>query len=281
MIARVLSASGLLLSAGASATYLAYTLGERDALLPAALRARRPAFAFGLAMSAVGCALAPWRPAGWCSLAAAGALAAYAVKRQWLLPPPAPRYDEAPASANASSGLVLVLPDASAVRLRVLAHDRVAVVGPWLVVHCGLARSVTIYDVPDGEVRAVLPHRTGFWLSVTGVAELVDGVDGVGHDSGQPVLLRRAAEVRSEASWRESSRGSLLHAPPAGGRAAAERRLRVPSARGVDDPQRFGVVRDHDWRPTDLARPEPVRPGQFVLSRWAARARGLQGTEAP
>ncbi|MBT9559641.1 MAG: hypothetical protein IV100_26665 [Myxococcales bacterium] len=279
MIARALSASGLLLAAGASGSYLAYTLGEHAALLPVALRARGPAFALGLGASVLGLSLAPWRPSAWLSLAVTGGLTAYALKRQWLMPPSAPRYVPTLPSPSGPNGLVLVLPDGGGVRLRVLARDRVALVGPWLVVHCGLARSVAVFNAPDDVVRAVLPHRSGFWLNVGRVGELVDGVDGVGRDSGQPVLRRLAATVRTEASWRAVAPEALLHAPLGGGLLASERRPRVPSARGVADGPRFGVVDGHSWRPVDLADPGPSQPGQYVISRWAARARGCSGTE--
>ncbi len=278
MIARALSTAGVSLATGASATYLAYTLGERDALLPIALRARRPAFALGLGASAAGLALAPWRPSAWLSVAVTGALAAYALERQWLWPKAAPRYVPAVPTTSAPGGLVVVLPDASAVRLRILARDRVARVGPWLVVHCGLARSVTIFSAPEADVRAVLPHRSGFWLSLGGAGELVDAVDGVGRDSGRPVLARLTAEVRTEASWRAAVPHAVVHAPIGGGRASPERRPRVPSARRVEDGGRFGVVVGVTWRPVELTGPGPAHPGQYVLSRWAARARGYSGT---
>lgn len=276
-MSRLASGVGLALVAGSSAAYLAYTLGGVDGLAPFLLRRRGATLRLGLALTGLGVLLAPRRPSGWAAALVAAGLATYATRRQWLSGHPARAYTpellEGPPAPPGPDGWVVALPDGGAVRLRAAAQDRVLFAGQWLVVHCGLARSVAVFEAPRVPVAAVLPHRSGFFMRV-GEA-LLDGVDGRAAEGGEglsPVAVR----VLRLHEWREQG-GTRLYERPARGQYRA-RTPRVPGARGVRDPMRIGRVEGGVWVALPPSGAEAAG-AVLHLARWAARARGLSGTE--
>ena len=268
MIATALSLTGLALTGGSVAAYAAYTLADVQSLRGPLLSIRKASVLAGVASATAGLALSPLNPLTSVGFAVTAALAGYATGRQWLFPRAAPRYR--PVMSSRGDGLVLVLPDGRGTRLRWLAHDRVARIDGWLLVHCGLARSVAIYDDPGGDPRAVLPHATGFLIAESG--QLYDGVDGTPvtttHDPLTQLPCRLAAGERF---------AGVLVGPSKPQGTDRLRTPRVPGARAITDPMAFGAVRGAEWRPLGSFSDDAVIEGDYFLSRWAAQARGLIG----
>ncbi len=255
---KVASVAGVGLVASGTAAYLAYTLAGRDELAPYLHNRRRAAMGAGLLLTAVGVIEAPHRPSSWLALGIAGGLVTYAVRRQWLLGHRARVYRSAQPLPAGGRGWAVVLPDGFGVRLREAALDRVVVAGQWMLVHCGLARSVAVFQAPRVPVVATLPHPSGFWLDVGGAR--VDGVDGSPTLTPVPVTLCRVEDDAAPKRYYSYRDDHELPSSP---------RPRVPGARGVEDAMRFGVVREGRWAALDGGE------ASLHLSRWAAKVRGL------
>lgn len=195
----------------------------------------------------------------------------YALSRQWLLIDASPQLVEGEDRLLAAGDLAVVLPDGSAVPLALLARLRTARVGDDTLVHCGLARSLALFQAA-GDLRPELPHATGF--SLIGPGGLWDGVDGAPLAGGAP-LRRGELSLSDGADWRAAHPTAVLYALAEQREAVAPAvpTPRVPGARSVADPMRLGSVRDGRW--------SSGREGSadLFLARWAARARGLEGTE--
>jgi hypothetical protein len=263
------------------AAYVAYTLGELTRLQKPLLHLRRPGVAAGLGLALVGMVL----EIGMCSsvrfhhfvpLVLAVTAAAYAWRRQWLLPRHAPVLVAAEGTMELSTQeLVAVLAGGAAVPLRLLAHLRTARVADRLVVHCALARSLTVFDSPVDPVAAVLPHATGFFVGSKG--RLWDGVDGSAHDRGPP-LRRCPVGLSTYASWRQTFPEGALYLQGLG-RSLPNHPLLFPvsaerSAPGAMD---WGTVEHGVWVPAALDLcPDPAAAGdRYYLARWAAKRRGM------
>jgi len=195
----------------------------------------------------------------------------YALGRQWLLMDSAPVLVPGEDDLLAPTDLAVVLPDGSGVPLALLARLRTARIGDDTLVFCGLARALTLF-VSAGDLRPELPRATGF--SVAGPAGVWDGVDGASVLGGE-ALRRSALTLADGETWRSSHPDAVLYVLE-GQRKAIPPTVptpRVPGSRAVADPMRLGAVRDGRWSSST------EEPADLFLARWAARTRGLQGTE--
>jgi len=211
-----------------------------------------------------------------------GAAIWYALKRQWLEPRPA-----APLSAFAGhpgkDALVAVLPGGEAVGLAWMRRSRTATVGDLCVVHCGVARSLAAIVGAGAAPKAWMPHASGFSVRSGGIHW--DGVDGTG--LVDPASMARApVGLCTFEAWRAAYPDARLLRPEPFAAPRPARNVVVAGAREVADAMRWGVVEDGAWRAlsdADLAVCPDVgdsAPRRYYLSRWAARVRGLLGTDA-
>jgi len=269
--------------------YWAYTLLGMAWLEPLLGRTRHLANSAGLVALTLG--ILAVRQAGgveellaWnTTLPTALALGAYlyARRNQWLAPRPATRL-VASAPEASSDPMVAVLADGSAVPLGVLRRARTAVTSDLLVVHCGLSRSLAVFQRP-GETRpaAILPHPTGFTIGADG--HRWNGVDGRATGDGSD-LVGCWVGLCSHDAWRSRHpEGRLLLPEGLSGPAATtgERTPVVPGARSTQDPSCWGRIQAGQWMPVsddELQRcPEPVQGVQpRYIARWAAIEQGLQ-----
>ncbi len=207
---------------------------------------------------------------------------AYAMRRQWLIPTIAPVFEPCDVTVP-DEELLAVLSEGRAVPLSWLSRYRTVRIGPMLVVHCGLARSLTAFaarDIPH-DFAAVLPHGTGFYVGA-GMGWW-DGVDGRSAN-GEQDLVRRTVTLCRAKAWQSGTAMKVLYGPRgiAPAIVAKDRVPRVPGARGVHDSMAWGSVVDDRWRvldpgELDQCRPEVLSTGEkasYYLSRWAAMERG-------
>lgn len=256
------------------AAYWGYTLGGLDPLAPLLGRPRQIAVGAGTGLALLGLGLDGGLPTGLAFAVPALALAAYSVRNQWLLPRSAPVFGVG-AAGLPPDDLVVVLPSGDALSVRWAARLRTVRCGDALVVHCGLARSLTVYAAPDGPpLAAVLPHRAGF--DVGSERGRWDGVDGAARDGGRP-LERLPSTLCSHRRWTERWPDRGLYGPPTAEPAPPplERTPRVPGARGVQDAMRWGRVDGDVWTPLREGDRDPRSPADYHLARWAAQSRGL------
>ena len=211
----------------------------------------------------------------------------YALTRQWFFCPTAANLVKFEGSALAPEELVVSIPGELAIPLRVLGRHRTVRIGEFLVVHCSLSRSLACFEAPDIAVRADLPHGSGF--SIRGGQRRWDGVDGVALDAGND-LIRRPLELYSKANWEADFPDGQLFARDAKGPlpSSSERVPLSSAARQVIDPMMWGKANTTLWRPllggaTDsrstLVAGDP-EDTNYLLSRWAAHARGLRIAES-
>jgi len=211
--------------------------------------------------------------------------AAYAIRKQWLIPVRASRFEPCSLDINPET-LLAVLGDGSAVPVSWLRTHRTVRVGSVLIVHCGIARSLTAYSVGElpQDLAAVLPHGSGFLIG--NAQTRWDGVNGKALWGGDdlkrlPITLCRAA------AWKSDVASKVLYGPA--GRPprieTRDRTPRVPGARGTRNASQWGrVLFEERWEPLgedDLMRCLPERPfgentASFYLARWAAIVRGYE-----
>ncbi len=209
--------------------------------------------------------------------------AAYAIRKQWLIPTHAPRFEPCNLALDPKT-LLAVLGDGSAVPVSWLRTYRTVRVGSVMIVHCGIARSLTAYAAGElsHDVAAVLPHSSGFLIG--NASHRWDGVNGKALWGGDdlntlPITLCRAS------AWQGDVASKVLYGPA--GKSprvyTKERTPRVPGVRGVENAVQWGrVLFEQRWVPLseeDLMRCTPERPfgdnpASFYLSRWAAMVRG-------
>ena len=165
-VAEGMAIAAAVIAVGLVVAYLAYTLAEQLWIAPLLGRPRRVAFA-AAAAAALFVVVAQPAPSVIAPAALALAATSYAWWRQWLLPWRATRASRAAAAIRDDSP-VLVLPDGSALPLADVKRHRVIATETCAVVQCGVARSVSIFSLPSpGTLRAMLPHPSGFWLTVS------------------------------------------------------------------------------------------------------------------
>ncbi len=224
----------------------------------------------------------PWPVAAALSVLLVGLPFAFALQRQWLVPRRAARNAIAPVPPS-DDELVAVLPNGRAVAVVWLERPRTVIIDRWCLVHCGLARSLSVFTSPAAaRPRAWLPHRSGFW--VRGPTSLWDGVDGR-DKAGKPAVERQPVGLCTHAAWQAAHPDARLLRPLPFVEPRPPRKVLVKGARGVVDAMRWGVVEHDTWRPltdADLAICPDVSdsaPPRYYLARWAARVRGLPGTD--
>jgi len=207
---------------------------------------------------------------------------AYAMRRQWLIPKPAPRFE--PCDVNVPDDMLLaVVGDGRAVPLCWLSQYRTVRMGPALLVHCGLGRSLTAFSA-DGvghDFAAILPHQSGFYVGAG--LHSWDGVDGAVKNKGNPLRRLTVTLCRAKA-WQSASATKAIYGPRGVLPKLREDKFvpRLPGARNVVDPMSWGTVVEGSWRSLDeeeldQCRPELLGTGEdasFYLSRWAAATRG-------
>ncbi len=268
--------------------YWCYTLLGATALADPIRRRRRLGVAFGvvgsfLSVGAAAYAEFPLTASMVSAPVVAFGLSAYAMQRQWLFPRPATRLTQG-AFPLTDDALVAVLPGGSAVAVAWLTRLRTAVTDQWLVVHCGLARSLAVFERPaEGPVGATLPHASGFEIGTLGWGRVRrwDGVDGLALDRG--ANLRRApVALMTHGAWRARFPDAPLLRPEGRDAPPAAREIvpKVPAARGIVRPMDWGVLRGQ-WEPVDVTVAPPWSgqaegPAVTYLSRWAALARGWE-----
>lgn len=276
---------GALLGAALVAAYYVFALGHAPSLERWLRAPRRVAFTAALVLSSAPLA-APATSPGFAARAAPSlivlACLSFASWRQWLWPRPA-RAAAALGDALDGAALVAVVPGGDALSIDALARRRALRVGPWTVVHCSLARSLSVFRSSSAPalLSPSLPLASGF--EVTAGGRRWDGADGRARDGGAH-LVRGGIALCTHAAWRQAFPRATLH----GDRSAAAIRAdrvpvpRVQAARGVAEPMELGVVRAGTWVPLSPHELErcPSWAGAAIgdevyLSRWAARARGL------
>ncbi|MEE2829975.1 MAG: hypothetical protein VX498_12365 [Myxococcota bacterium] len=277
-----LSASATL--AGVLAYWL-YTLGGLSPIAPLLGLPRR----LLLAAAALGLlASLSWARTGDVVLPAVLGLSAlaYAWSRQWLRCPEAPVLVPGDLSRLAEGSWVAVLPDGRAVPIALLVRLRTVRLADRLVVHCSLARSLACFEAPVGPLRADLPHASGF--SIRSGGRRWDGVDGSALDGGD-ALARHPVDLCSAAAWRDRHPSGELFVLSLGEELPELRTPspRLPGLRGVEDPMAWGRADSLRWEvlpsgergTLDLAALPGGGEASYLLSRWAARARGLDAPE--
>lgn len=282
-----LAAVAALLAVGSVVVYVLYTLAGVRALRPLLDRPRRAALGIALPLGVFALVGGLRTGDAWAiRLAGLTSVAAlYAFRRQWVWPrmaAPLTPWAGQP-SAMPPDTLVVVLPDGAALPLGWLSHARTAVWGPYTVIYCSLSRGLLVVQTPaEGPPRAWLPHSTGFEVGIGG--RRWDGVDGHALDGGEPLVavparLTTVARWRSAVSAEAQAEGAALLAVPGHASLRSPRLLDVPvvpAARGVDDGTRLGAVDGERWRPWQA---DDATLHRAHLARWAARARGLRGTD--
>ena len=209
--------------------------------------------------------------------------AAYAIRKQWLIPNHAPRFEPCSVKLDPMT-LLAVLGDGSAVPLSWLRTHRTVRVGSVMIVHCGIARSLTAYsagEVPH-DVAAVLPHGSGFLIG-NGTRRW-DGVNGKALWGGED-LKRLPLSLCRASAWQGDVASNVLYGPAGKPPRVSSKNPtpRVPGARGVENAAQWGrVLFEERWEPVtdeELMRYQPEQssrdnPASFYLARWAAIARG-------
>ena len=200
-------------------------------------------------------------------------ISSYVFRNQWVVARVAPQLRSGALSPG-DEALVVVLPDNNAVTLAVVAKARTIAYNKLLLVHCGLSRSIALFEVDNPEHwYALIPHQSGFEIS-NGTGRW-DGVDGSCLHGGED-LPRRVLGLCDYADWvRANPQATLLsiddRVPPE----RSTRVMRLPGARKVSDAMDWGcVVNSDSWQPMEESRRVGGR-FDYVLSRWAAVSRGL------
>ncbi len=273
MTALILAWAGAAMVASGVVAYWAYTLGGVGALAPLLRRKRQLLTVSGIVIAGFGLLGHGVSVAALLPIAVAGSLFGYAERRQWLFPATAPRFSVQDGALDPAA-LVAVLPDGGAVPVRWAGKKRTIRIGDSLLVHCGLARSLTLFEAPPDPIAAVLPHPTGFWIGTA--AQTWDGVDGTA-EGGSP-LVRKPLGLCTAGAWRAEYPEASWYGPADGEPLPPDshRTPLVPGARGVQDPLAWGRVQSERWTEADTdVCPAQTQSPVYYLGRWAALRRGL------
>ncbi len=272
-------------------SYWAYTLAGQDWLRPLLGRIRRTwfllspviMFAAIVAVSNVfGQRAGSTDPVHLVTALILFALLTYMRTRQWLWGYTARRAVPVDATiyADLSPDLeIVVTPEGHALPIGWLARARVATLGEDWIVHCSIARSLSLFRAPNESTMpiATLPHRTGFFVSQSGDGQCWDGVDGSPVD-GSSRLALRSLHRTTLGIWRDRWPEGQLYADPSFSPAMRTVSIRplVPDARHIENAQDWGLVSQGAWSAVDQdnSSAPPVTPS-YYLSRWAASARDL------
>ncbi|MBR58284.1 MAG: hypothetical protein CMH54_09710 [Myxococcales bacterium] len=208
------------------------------------------------------------------------ALLNYMHRRQWLWGYKA--RPTAPIDAEIYAGLspeleLAVTPEGHAIPLGWLARSRIATIGEDWIVHCSIARSLSLFRAPESSTcpRATLPHRTGFYVGNLAGDQCWDGVDGSTVRGPSPLHLR-SIHRSTLGHWQKNWPDGQLYADASFSSAMHAKAIRplVPDARQIENPQEWGLVTQGTWS-TEAPDNASVPPGSYYLSRWAASARHL------
>ncbi len=247
--------------------YWLYTLAGLQSLAPY-LRGRRQALMVGgLALAGLGLlthGVTEWR--ALLPIGVAVPLFAYAHRRQWLFPVPAPRLVRGEHTLPPDTPVAVIdLGDERAVvPLELAARHRTSFVGDTLLVHCRLSFSVSAFEGPGDAIAAVLPAATGFRI---GTPERTwDGIDGRALDGGSDLTPKDVLVTTAD-----RAEGAVYGTAPPPYHIPTPR---TPAARAVTDPMARGAEQDGAWIPVELA--EESTPRTRYLSRWTALERGLR-----
>jgi hypothetical protein len=292
MMAHALAVGGACVAVLMNITYIAYTIGGVSSLAPLLGRRRRGLIAVAAASATFGAIIAP-AASTMAAVAIAIIGSAYAWRRQWLVPWPGIDASSLVHTRLDNDAMVVILPDGDALPLDWIRSQRTICSGNYWLVHCGIARSLALFDRPagSGPPLAILPHATGFYIGER--TDEWDGVDGTPR-AGTRELVRRSVVLNSCGDWRRlypsrqllgTSRQALL-------RPALSPTPRVAGARGIDGAMDWGVVEGGSWRPVD-DNGHRVETGydrglggactmigdarSYYLARWAARRRSIPG----
>jgi hypothetical protein len=251
--------------------FWAFTLAGQSWLRPVMFKPRAFFMAMGIA-TILAIAIVEPTISTMSALLVGVAFTTYALRNQWVVSRTTPIL-KAPAVSPGDDALVAILPDGNAVALSILARTRVSAYQDMLIVHCGLARSLSLFQVQDpANWFARLPHNSGFEISDG--AGIWDGVDGSAINTDHD-LERLEVGLCTFSNWRFAyPQATLLsisnREPPVN----SARTPHLPGARSVKNAMELGQVDGENWRPLG----EGDRTGSrytLLLARWSADVRDL------